>query len=231
MVTDARTPFSPDSDRGRLSVLDLGGRVLDVVDQAVEHRWDAAVKRADATVHRDREYRVREATRSIRRELVASGAASGGAAAFPGAGTAVTIASLGGDLAFTTIRLTDLILTIGAIHGHRDARVEERRLWVLAVLAFGDEAAVAVRKIAPELGKGLGAMSTARISIEVLRRTNKSLARTMISRYGKKRAALAFGKLLPFGFGAAIGAGGNAMLVSAVARSADAFMSDLPFDD
>lgn len=209
-------------------VVGVGSGVLAVIDRAAEQRWDLAQRRADAVGHLHRSAQVRQVTWVIQRELIATGAVSGGAASFPGAGTALTVASLGGDLAVTTVRLTDLILTIGAIHGHQAATVEERRLWVLSVLAFGDDASTSVRKIATELSSGLGAKSTVKISVELLRRLNRSLARTVISRYGRKRAALAVGKLIPFGFGAAIGASGNAMLVRSVARSSDRFMGDLP---
>lgn len=204
---------------------DVGAKLVEVVDRAVESRWDLALRRADEVAHLERDDRIRQITRRVRNELIATGAASGGVAAFPGVGTAATIASSSGDLAVATIRLTDLILTIGALHGLRDATVEERRLWVLAVLAFGDEASDAVRAIAPELAKGLEAGSLARVSFEVLRRTNRSLARTLVSRYGRKRVAISVGKLLPFGFGAAIGAGGNALLVRSVGRSADRFFA------
>jgi hypothetical protein len=210
------------------SLSEVGAKVLETVDAAVEHRWEQALRRADSVAHLRRDRQVKAVSRSIRRELVATGAASGGAAAFPGAGTAVTMASLGGDLVVTTVRLTDLVLTVGAIHGRRDASVEERRLWVLSVLAFGDGAAVAVERISAEVARGLTASSTARASWDLLRGTNRSLARTVLTRYGKQRGAMAFGKLMPFGVGAAIGAGGNAMLVNAVARNADKLMTELP---
>jgi hypothetical protein len=215
--------------RVRNPLPDVGAKVLSVVDRAVENRWESAQRRARDVAHLDRRAAVREVSASIRRELIATGAASGAAAAMPGVGTAVTAASLGGDLVVATVRLSELILTVGAIHGHHGAPVEERRLWVLSVLAFGDGASEAVRRIAAETAKGSGRTSTARVSVEVLRRVNRSLAKTVLAKYGRTRGMLAIGKLFPFGVGAAIGAGGNAMLVRTVARSADRFMGDLPF--
>ena len=215
--------------RDRLPTLsEVGAPVLNTIDAAVEQRWEQALHRADGVAHLPLDRRVRRITSAVRRELVATGAASGGAASLPGVGTAVTVASLGGDLAVTTLRLTDLVLTIGAIHGRRDAPVEERRLWVLAVLAFGDGAAAAVQRISAEVARGLTASSTARTSWDLLRATNRSLTRTVLVNYGKRRGAMAVGKLMPFGIGAAIGAGGNAKLVGTVARNADKLMRELP---
>ena len=207
---------------------EVGGKLLETIDAAVEQRWEQALRRADSVAHLPRDRQVRRVSASVRRQLVATGAASGGAAAMPGAGTALTVASLGGDLVVTTIRLTDLVLTIGAIHGRRDASVEQRRLWVLAVLAFGEGAAAAVERISTEVARGLTATGTARASWDLLRGTNRSLARTVVTRFARKRGVIALGKLMPLGLGAAIGAGGNAMLVNAVGRNADRLMTELP---
>lgn len=203
-----------------------GEQLLTALDQGVERRWQPALDRAAASEHLPLDERVAAVTRAFRAELAATGALTGGIAAVP---NPASLAALPADLVAVSFRLTDLILTIGAIHGHGQASIEERRLWVLSVLAFGDGAMVMSQKIAREAGIGLGKKATAAIPASALRSLNRALGRTVITKYGTKRGAVALGKLLPFGFGAAIGGGANVLTVNAVARNADRFMRQLPY--
>lgn len=126
------------------------------------------------------------------------------------------------------MRAGHLILAIATVHGHTEASVEERRAWVLCILAFGNSAAATFTKLAGEAGKGLGAKATARIPAEALRTMNRSLGRTVITKYGTRRGALAIGRALPLGIGAAIGGTANYALVRAIRRQADSFFAHLP---
>lgn len=207
-------------------VATAGEQLLAALDNGVERRWQPALDRAAASQHLPVDQRVASVTRVIRAELIATGALTGGIASVP---NPASLAALPADLIAVSVRLTDLILTIGAIHGHGQASIEERRLWVLSVLAFGDGAMAMSQAVAREAGIGLGKKATAAIPASALRSLNKALGRTVITKYGTKRGAVALGKLLPFGFGAAIGGGANALTVTAVARSADRFMRQLPY--
>lgn len=206
----------------------LARRVVESVDEGVERRWEPARLRAGKIEGVDIEQRVSIATASFRREIGAAGAAAGGTAALPGVGTAASAATVVVELGWSTIRLTDLILTIAALHGHRSASVEERRMWVLSVMAYGGSASAAVSRLASEMGLGLGRHAAGSIPADNLRQLNRTLAAHLVTRYGARRGAVAIGRLVPFGIGAALGYGLNSYTVKATARHADEFFAKMP---
>ena len=214
---------------GAIVVEQLGTSVLGAVDTAVMKRWDMAISRAAATEGAGTAERVKIATRALETELAMAGAATGGAAALPGVGTAAAVGMSAVELGWITVRLADLILTIAVIHGHGKASVEERRAWILSVLAWGEGAAAGFTKLAGEMGKGLGGKAVTKIPTTALRSINKALGRTIVTKYGTKRGAIALGRALPFGIGAAIGAGANYLGVHAVGKHADQFFRQLPY--
>lgn len=216
--------------RSALQPSQLAGTILGAIEKAADTRWEPALKRADATSGTTDE-RIRQVRAAFARELTTVGAASGGVAAVPGAGTVAAVASAVADLGWVTLRTSGLIFTVAAIHGHGRASVEERKAWVLTILAFGDSASVGFTKLSSELGKGLGRKATSKISGQTLRRLNAALGRTVVTKYGTKRGAIALGRALPFGFGAAIGGGANYLGVRAITRQADKFFTHLPIAD
>lgn len=204
-----------------------GEVMLQAVDRAVERRWDQAVLVA-TEVTGGVDERVAEITRAYVRDMTAVGAAAGAAAAVPGAGAVALVGTAALELGWFATRTGDLILAIAAVHGHTSASVEERRAWVLAVLAFGDTAPAGFARVAGEVGKGLGRRATDRIPAETLRMINRKLGRTIVTKYGTKRGAVALGRALPFGIGAAIGGGANYAFARAIARQATVFFRALP---
>lgn len=204
----------------------VGRAVRSGVDRAVTTRWDAAVRRA-AETDGPVEDRVEVVRDSFTRELAMVGAASGGVAALPGAGTATAIATVSADIGWYSMRLADLIMTIAAIHGHERAELEERRTWVLSVLAFGDAAASGIDRAATDAGATLATRQLGGVSAATLRMVNRKLTARLVTRFGARRGAATLGRLLPFGIGAAIGAGGNSFGVHAVSRHADRFFRGL----
>ncbi|MDP1792789.1 MAG: hypothetical protein Q8K63_01520, partial [Acidimicrobiales bacterium] len=62
---------------------------------------------------------------------------------------------------------------------------------------------------------------------EVLRRVNGKLGRTIVTKYGTRRGAVALGRVLPFGIGAAIGGAANYGLIRVIGRQADAFFAQI----
>ncbi|HEX2575003.1 MAG TPA: EcsC family protein [Aquihabitans sp.] len=205
----------------------VGRAVLEGVERAVDSRWHLAQKRAAQTTGRPVPERIEEVRWTFLRELTALGAASGGVAALPGAGTGTALATSAADIGWYTMRLADLVMTVAVIHGHHDATVDERRAWVLAVLAFGSGASAGLEKAAREVGRNLGHRQIGSVSGTTLRAINKRLGATVARRYGSRRGLATFGKLMPFGLGAAIGAGGNAYGVNAATKHADHFFGDL----
>lgn len=218
----------------------LGPAVLAAVDQAVEHRWDRAIEAASAARGDTAEARVRSVIKRFRRELATVGAATGAVAATPGIGTGAAASALVADVGWLALRVTDLIMTIGAAHGLTDATLEERRAWVLALLAFGDSAAeefagivqaidIEIRPSEDRLRSGLGLVAglagSDALTVETLRRANANLAGRVVTRYGSRRGAVALGKLLPFGLGAAWGGATTWTLIRMVGASAARFFA------
>lgn len=206
----------------------LARRIIESIDEGVEKRWEPARRRAGRIEGADVDERVLLATRSFRREIGAAGAASGGTAALPGVGTAASAATFLVELSWSTVRLTDLILTIAALHGHRSATLEERRLWVLSVMTYGGSASATVSRLAAELGLGLGRPSAGPIPAESLRQLNRTIAANLVTRYGARRGAAAMTRLVPFGVGAVLGYGLNAYTVKSTARHAHDFFAKMP---
>ncbi len=154
--------------------------------------------------------------------------AAGATAAAPVVGTAAAIGTAAAELSWFTLRAGDFILAIAAVHGHTEPSIEERRAWVLSILAFGNSAAASLTKLAGEMGKGLGAKATTRIPVEVLRTMKRSLGRTVVTKYGTRRGAIAIGRALPLGIGAAVGGTANYALIRVIGRQADTFFAHLP---
>ncbi len=232
-------------ERAPAPVLDLVGRaVVQAVDRAVEDRWDRALAVAAEAEGDTVEARIRSISRRFRTELGAMGAASGAVAAAPGLGTGAAVTALVADLGWFAMRATDLIMAIGAVNGHTASTVEERRAWVLAILAYGEDAAVVFATLLDEIDTRAlvgGERISARLAglaggdaatLDALRRVNARLAAKVIARYGSRRSLLAAGKLLPFGVGAVVGGSVNYAVIRIVgfqtARFFASYGSQLP---
>ncbi len=200
----------------------LGAVVLQAVEKAAVARWDRA-KRVAAATSGTHEERIDMLRRRFVREAGTAGAAVGAAAAAPGAGIFTFVGTTAAELGWFTLRASDLILALGAVHGHVDASVEERRAWVLSVLAFGDSAHDDFAALAGALGRGLGARAGTSVPTGMLALANRAMARIVLTRYGAKRGVLAFGRALPFGIGAVVGGTTNYALANQIARQAEDF--------
>lgn len=207
---------------GRLSEL-----LFQAIDVAAEHRWEPALRRAAAHSHLSVDEQVDAVVRSFQVELSGVGSLMGGMAAIPAAGTTFKLSTSFVDIGWATGRLADMILTIAAVHGHDWASVEDRRMWIVTVLAYGDGAAAVGSKLAAEAGKGLGKKATKSVSTKTLKKVNAAFGRTIVTKYGTKRGVIALGTALPFGIGAAIGGGANFLVTRSVGRHADAFMRSI----
>jgi hypothetical protein len=143
--------------------------------------------------------------------VTGSGGAVGAAAAFPGIGTMVSLASLGAETAFFIEASALLSLAIAEVHGIPITDRERRKALVLTV-ALGETGLAVVRD---SLGAKSGTLARAFggfIPAPVLRTLNQKLVRTYFKKYALQKLPLAAGKLLPAGFGAVIGGVGNRAL-------------------
>lgn len=207
-----------------------GRAVLAVVDKAVETRWDEALVVAARTPGATPADKADAIARHYTRQLAGLGAAAGGTAALPGVGTLTALGTTTAELAAFTFRVSEMVLAIGAAHGHTAAGVEQRKAWVLSVLAFGDEAAVGYTSIVSALG-GARALAAAQGSRSSWFQTvNRYLGRKLIARFGAREGAAALGRLLPFGIGAAFGGGTNWFMARGIARDATRLFRQLPAD-
>jgi hypothetical protein len=225
-------------------LLDAAGKALiEGVNRAVDTRWDRALETAANAPGLDPKAKSKALASPIRKRLTALGAAAGATAAAPGVGTSVAVSTLVAELGVVALKTTDLVMAIGAAHGHTDASAEERRAWVLAVLAFGDDAAEEFATLARDMGLrvtdgraldianealvgGGGQMAT----IDALRRINTTLVSQVLKKWGTRRGAATVGKLLPFGVGAAVGGSANFMMIREFAKQADRFFTNYDRD-
>lgn len=220
-------------------LLDAAGKALiEGVDRAVASRWDQAQEVARVTPGLHPGEKAKAIAAPVRKSMTALGAAAGATAAAPGIGTSVAMGTLLAELGVIALKTTDMVMSIGAAYGHVDATPEERRAWVLAVLAFGDDAAEefstlvrdmglnisdghAIEIAGEAVGGGAGQMAT----IDALRRINTTLVAQVLKKWGTRRGAATIGKLLPFGLGAAVGGSANFMMIREFAKQADRFFA------
>ena len=161
---------------------------------------------------------VRALERRYLASVAAIGAASGGAAAVPGAGTAASLASGVAEVAAFVEATALFTLAVADVHGQRFEDPEARRALVLTIV-LGDLGAAAIGAAdatgahwAPLLSRGVNRDSIGRI--------NKTLLKHVATRFGARQGALLVGRALPFGIGAGIGAAGNAALARASIQAA-----------
>lgn len=230
---------------GKVADLDFGGKhsavprkdlpltgvpgkvILAVVDKAVATRWDEAHAAATGAPGPTAEAKVAHLAQRYTRQLGALGAAAGGTAAIPAVGTMTALGATTAEIAAFTFRSTELILAIGAVHGHVHGGHEQRKAWVLSVLAFGEHAAAGYQEAAGTLGGGVVTQARS-ASNHWFQRVNGYLGRKILARWGARKGAVWLGHLLPFGIGAAVGGTTNLVMARAIARHADRFFRTLP---
>lgn len=150
------------------------------------------------------------------------GAASGGTAALPGIGTATSIATGGAEIAAFVSATAMYVLALAELHEVPVSDPEVRRALVLGALV-----GTAGERAIEDVQKGGGTWA------HVINRPdqkgkvpgiNSRLAHLLLTRFGVRQSALLFGRALPMGIGAGIGAVGNAALArGAVAAARRAF--------
>lgn len=197
-------------------VLDVAlDRALAVQRPAVLAYLDRArAKRPDATpaqVIEQLEHRYRSA-------VIGIGAASGSAAAVPGVGTAASLAAGTAEITAFVSATALFVLAVAEIHGVPVSDPEVRRALVLAVL-LGEGGAAAIGGSSVD-GKHWAQVIGRSNSREKITGSNGRLAHLLVTRFGARQGALLFGRALPLGIGAGIGAAGNAALARSAITSA-----------
>ena len=150
--------------------------------------------------------------------VVGTGAASGGAAAIPGIGTAASVATGAAEIAAFVSTTAIYVLALAEVYDVPTDDPQMRRALVLTVL-LGElgEAALAGGEIRGKHWARVLGKSSNKDTAKVL---DSQVTRLFIARFGARQGALIAGRALPFGIGAAFGAVGNAALGRSVIGSA-----------
>ena len=153
--------------------------------------------------------------------VMASGAAVGSAAAFPGIGTLAALSAVAGETLVFLEATAVFALAVAEVHGIPLEHRERRRALVLAVLV-GDESKGAIADlIGPGRTNGAWLAEGAEmLPLPLVSQLNTRLMRYFVKRYTIKRSAMALGKMLPVGIGAAVGGGGNRMMGKKIVNNA-----------
>lgn len=136
--------------------------------------------------------------------VTASGGASGAAGVVPGAAIPTALADV---MVFTEASVL-YVLSLAEVHGLHPEDLERRKLLVLTVL-MGDSAVGALNKAVPRTGGYWAKKIVEGIPMAAIDKANKILGPRFITKYGTKQGVLVLSKQVPFGIGAALGAGGN----------------------
>jgi len=153
--------------------------------------------------------------------VMASGAAVGSAAAFPGLGTLAAMSAVAGETLVFLEATAVFALAIAEVHGIPADHRERRRALVLAVLV-GEDSKQAVGELLGT-GRTSGAWmadGAATLPLPAVAQLNNRLVRYFVKRYTLKRGAIAFGKLLPVGVGAVVGGVGNRLMGKRIVANA-----------
>jgi hypothetical protein len=152
--------------------------------------------------------------------VTASGAAVGSAALLPGIGTLAAWSAAAGETAVFLEATAFFALANAAVHGVPAENRELRRALVLSVLV-GDDSKHAISDLLGP-GRRSGAWlseGAASLPMPALAQLNSRLLKRAVRRFALRRSALLFGKMLPIGIGAIIGAVGNRLVGKKIVRN------------
>jgi hypothetical protein len=152
--------------------------------------------------------------------VTASGAAVGSAALLPGIGTLAALSAAAGETAVFLEATAFFALAVASVHSVPAENRELRRALVLAVLAGQDSKHPIAELLGPGRTKGAWlAEGAASLPMPALAELNSRLLKRAIRRFTLRRSALLFGKMLPIGIGAVIGAIGNRLIGKKIVRN------------
>lgn len=162
--------------------------------------------------------------------VTGTGAAVGATAVVPGVGTGITLALSGAETVGFLESTALFAQSVAEVHGIRVSDPDRARALVLTLM-LGTEGTALLSQLAAQAGgTGLprtsfwGELITKTLPKAALGPLTDKLKTTFIRQFATRGGASLFGKALPFGVGAVIGAGGNHILGRRVVKaSRDAF--------
>ena len=149
----------------------------------------------------------------------AAGGAVGAAAAAPAVGTGAATALTASEVAAFFAASAAFALGVADVHGIAVDDVPRRKALLLATV-LGEQGA---RTVGEQAGLASGAWARSllvNMPTTTIRRVNTALTRRLLRRQAARHGALAMGRLVPFGVGAAIGVTGGRALGRTVVEGA-----------
>ena len=135
---------------------------------------------------------------------------------------------LSGGEVLSALELTTLFaLSLAEIYGVPWDEIERRRTLVMGIM-LGSSGASTIPKVAERTGQHWAREIVAKVPTSTLRQINSVLGRNFVTKYGTKQGIIVLGQVMPFGFGAAIGGGGNALLGWGAIRAARRAFGEAP---
>ena len=144
--------------------------------------------------------------------VMASGAAVGSAAAFPGIGTLAALSAVAGETVVFLEATAAFVLAVAEVHGIPVEDRERRRTLVLAALVGEDGSGAVKDLLGATRTSGAWLAEAELLPLPVVSQLNSRMTQYFVKKYTIKRTAMAFGKMLPVGIGAAVGGGGNRLM-------------------
>lgn len=157
--------------------------------------------------------------REYMRVVQATGGAVGVAAAAPAVGTGVAMALTASDVATFFAASAAFSLAVASVHGIEVQDAERRRALLLATV-LGESGAKIVTDSAQIGSAHFARALLTRMPTSTIRKVNSTLTRRLVRSQAARQSGLAFGRLLPFGIGAAVGVAGARALGKPVVQGA-----------
>ena len=155
------------------------------------------------------------------RAVTVTGAMVGCLATVPAIGTLAAFSAIAAETAMFLEATAFLALAVAELHDIPADNRERRRALVLGVLV-GDEGKAAMSTLLGVGRTGGAWLSEGAVAapLPAMTELNSRLMRFAARRYAMRRGALMFGKLLPIGIGAVIGALGNRLMGRKIVKNA-----------
>lgn len=164
---------------------------------------------------------VEMAASHFRRDAGLSSGAVGASAALPAVSAGAAVALTAGQSAVFIASAVTYVLTVAEIQRVHIVDAERRRALVLSAL-LGKEGSEAVHKQLGLTSMFWAAQALMQMPLPTVKSINAHLIKRVAKRSAAKSGALALGRLIPFGIGAAIGWSGGRALANQVIEGAQA---------
>ena len=149
----------------------------------------------------------------------ATGGAVGAAAAVPAVGTGVSIALTASNVATYFAASAAFSLAVADVHGIEVDDVARRRALLLTTI-LGEDGAKAVGELGLFSSGRWATQLLTKLPLGTVKAVNSTLTKRLVRTQATTQGALAFGRIMPFGIGAVVGATGARALSKTVIRNA-----------